>query len=222
MSRFLITNWKVLLFVFLIGALLSCYFKLWIFAVLFIVLLLGYLSFKVVIHTNALLLNKIRYPLSKLHSKREIKSYHNLIIGDFAAPSCYQHFCAKGESLVVTSPNRTLEATWHILAHIESILDEEGTCIIIDSTKQAKNDISIFDIQYLSLVSRLELKIDSNTFKYRYPLLSNPVTCLKFLLKVYSTGFLQATCPDERIVNLCKRKRIKLIYLIHSKNCKSC
>lgn len=213
MSRFLITNWKILFFAFLTGVLFSCYFKLWIFAVLFIVLLLGCLSFKVVIYTNALLLNKICYPLSKLHHKREIKSYRNLIIGDFAAPSCYQHLCEKGESLVVTSPDRTLEATWHILAHIESILDEKGTCIIIDSTKQAKTDISTFDIHYLSLVSRLELKIDPNTFKYRYPLLSSPITCLKILLKDYSTGFVQKSCPDNRIVSLCKRKGFHLIYL---------
>lgn len=213
MSRFLITNWKVLVLVLLTGALLSCYFKLWMLAIVFLVLLLGYISFKVVIHTNALLLNKIRYPLSKLHSQREVKSYCNLIIGDFAAPSCYQHLCEKGESFVITSPNRTLEATWHILAHVESILDEGGTCIIIDSAKQARTDISTFDVPYLSLVSRLELKIDSNTFKYRYPLLSAPIICLKFLLKVYSMGFIEQTCPDNQIVSLCKRKGFRLIYL---------
>lgn len=217
MSRFLIINWKILALALLIGALFSCYFNLWILAVVFLVLLFGCLSFKVVAHANDLLLNKIRSPLSKLCSQREVKSYRNLIIGDFAAPSCYQHLCEKGESFVITSPNRTLEATWHILAHVESILDEGGTCIIIDSAKQARTDISTFDIPYLSLVSRLALKIEPNASKYRYPLLSSPIICLKSLLKVYSNGFIEQTCSDNRIVSLCKRKGFRLIYL--TKNC---
>lgn len=160
MSRFL-TNKKIALLCLLALSIPLLFTKVWITSILiYILILLAVLLY---------VLNKIvRESTNKkklLSARRNIKRYQYLIIGDMCPHSILKNYISQpSNSFILLSPNRSLDASYQILLHTISILDENGTCIIIDSGKQFKKPYTIFDIPYLSLITRKELKIVSVQF----------------------------------------------------------
>lgn len=163
---------------------------------------------------NKIVIKKVFRHSALFSSKREIKHYNSIVIGDFVKSSVYEDYCDVDAALIFTSPNRTLNASYQILLHMISCLDEGGTCVIIhNSHNKPNNDYSLFELPYLHFITQKELNIESLKSQLRYPLLYEPAKSLKLLLGITSNGYKKAECPNREIINFCRRKNISLIYL---------
>ncbi len=147
-----------------------------------------------------------------LSPKREIRQWNTLVTGDFTPP--HTGSGNNGNTLLITAPGRSLEASRQILLHTGSALAENGEVIILNKGKERKNKTyTIFDIPYLGLVARKELGLERLERKARYPIIYEPLKSIRLLLGISSGKYVPETCPDEVIVNYCKRKGFKLTYL---------
>lgn len=162
---------------------------------------------------NHIVIRKIGCPFQALSSVREIKSYKTLIIGEYASPSEYRAYCDKDTSVVITSPNRSLEASYQLLLHTASCIEECGTCIILYNRMVQINGLTLFDLPYIHPITRKELQIEYLVKQSRLPLLYEPIKSLKMLLHIKKRGFFETECPSAEIKNYCNKKGIHLIYM---------
>lgn len=174
------------------------------------ILILGGVLFVLV---NHIVIREIGHPFQALSSVREIKSYDTLVIGEYAALSEYSSYCNKDRSVVITSPNRSLEASYQLLLHTISCIEEGGTCIILYNRKAQLKGFTLFDIPYLHPITRKELQIEHLVKQNRLPLLYEPIKSLKMFLHIKKRGFFETECPSTEIKNYCDKKGIHLIYL---------
>ncbi len=167
----------------------------------------------IIIYLNSKVKKHIYGNLSLLGSRRPIKKYSAMVIGDCCSESSYIPYCNnKDEVIAIMSPNRGLKASYQILLHTFSILDEGSTCIIVCKKKAVDNDISLFDIPYLNIITQKELGIESLRRKLSYSIIFSPIISLKQLLNLKSV-YHNDTCPNKDIVEFCKKCGLKLIYL---------
>lgn len=162
---------------------------------------------------NHIVIREIGRPFQALSSVREIKSYDTLVIGEYAALSEYGAYCNKDRSVVITSPNRSLEASYQLLLHTISCIEDDGTCIILYNRKALLKGFTLFDIPYIHPITRKELQIEHLVKQNRLPLLYEPIKSLKMLLRIKKRGFFETECPSAEIKNYCDKKGIHLIYL---------
>jgi hypothetical protein len=73
---------------------------------------------------------------------------------------------------------------------------------------------SIFDIGYLSLITRKELGLDSLARKASWPLFFEPIRSVKYLLGITLGNYQESVCLREDIQRFCSEKGIRLIYLV--------
>lgn len=206
MPRFL-TIKKIAILCMLAISILLLFTKVWIISILILLAVLLYVLNKIVREST----NKM--PL--LSARREIKKYQYLIIGDVCPHSILKNYISQpGNSLILLSPNRSLDASYQILLHTISILDENGTCIIIDSGKQIKKPYTIFDIPYLSLIARKELKIEFLEKERFYPLFYEPIKSLLILLNFsLRRRYKNEICKDKRFEDFFQHRATQFIYL---------
>ena len=206
MPRFL-TNKKIAILCMLALSIPLLFTKVWIISILILLAVLLYVLNKIVREST----NKM--PL--LSARREIKKYQYLIIGDVCPHSILKNYISQpSNSLILLSPNRSLDASYQILLHTISILDENGTCIIIDSGKQIKKPYTIFDIPYLSLIARKELGIECLEKKRFYPLFYEPVKSLLILLNFsLRRKYKNKICKDKRFGDFFQHRTTQFIYL---------
>ena len=154
--------------------------------------------------------------MASFSAKREIKHYRTLVIGDFCPIGTLSaHVENWNETLALTIPGRSLEASYRILLHTVSILDEGATCIVVWGGREPKKPYTVFDIPYFSLVTLKELGLAGWERKARFPLFYEFRKSLCLLLKNTSgTHYVKVACPDERISSFCMKKDIRLITLV--------
>lgn len=162
---------------------------------------------------NHIVIREIGRPFQALSSVREIKSYDTLVVGEYAALSEYGAYCNKDRSVIITSPNRSLEASYQLLLHTISCIEDDGTCIILYNRKAQLKGFTLFDIPYIHPITRKELQIEHLVKQNRLPLLYEPIKSLKMLLHIKKRGFFETECPSTEIKNYCDKKGIHLIYL---------
>ena len=164
---------------------------------------------------NHFIVRKIYAIRTELSALRSINSYRVLVIGDMCKKKTYSSYLQNvpGHSLLLLSPKRSLDASFQILLHTESILEENGCCIIIHNGKFSSKLYSIFDIPYLSFITKKELGLDYLEFRSRWPLIFDLQRSLMFLLNIHSYMYSEKECPDQRIQHFCQKKGIQLIYL---------
>lgn len=206
MSRFL-TNKKIAIFCLLALSILLLFTKMWIISILILLVVLLYVLNKIVREST----NKMQL----LSARREIKKYQYLIIGDMCPHSILKNYISQpSNSLILLSPNRSLDASYQILLHTISILDENGTCIIIDSGKQFKKPYTIFDIPYLSLIARKDLKIEFLEKERFYPLFYEPIKSLLILLNFsLRRKYKNEICKDKRFGDFFQHRTTQFLYL---------
>ncbi len=86
--------------------------------------------------------------------------------------------------------------------------------IILNNGKRRKGrPYTVFDVPYLGLVARKELRLERLERKARYPLLFEPFKSLRLLLGISRGNYVQRTCPDEEIRRYCERKSFRLTYM---------
>ena len=151
-----------------------------------------------------------------LSAQRKIKKYKYLVIGDLCPDFVLKDYIDKqSDAFTILAPGRSLDASYQILLHTISILDEDGICVIIDSGRHPNQVYTVFDVPYLNLVTRKELQIESLFRKASYPLFYEPV---KSLFILFNLAFINHKCKkmiciDERFVNLFQQRRNRLVYL---------
>lgn len=162
---------------------------------------------------NAKIINYPNTILSKLHNRIEIKKIHTLIIGD----TCVQDIVDKyrlGNTLSIQFPDRSIKASFLIFMHVESILEDKGRLVILHDSKTAHNNITIFDLPYLSYITIKELNMDTARYRRaRYPLLYEPVASVKYLLSSRKDNYVESNCPIEELRHFCQERNIELISL---------
>lgn len=207
MSWFLKKN-KIILVFLLCGAIILLFTRLWGLSLL-IILTIGFLVL------NKIILRKSnKMPL--LSAQRKIKKYKYLVIGDLCPYSVLKDYIDKQEdAFTILAPGRSLDASYQILLHTISILDEDGICIIIDSGRYYKQMYTVFDIPYLNLVTRKELQIESLVKRYLYPLFFEPVRSLIILfnLTFLNRKFRNVICIDDRFISFFQQRSSGFIYL---------
>lgn len=208
MPRFL-SRRKFAVAVALAAAILLSFTPFWPLAIVF--LLLGILAIaeqKILKHTNQ---------MDKLYAVRETSLYDGLVIGDTGASKQVKRIFCHGENILsITAPGRTLEASFRILQHVVSIVPSDGVCVIVDAGYKSKRPYSLFDIPYFSLVTRKELKVEDLIPKSRFPFIYAPAQIIRGGIKRHRQ-YVEAPCPDRRIVDLCHSHEIRLIYLSSSR-----
>lgn len=149
--------------------------------------------------------------LDHVYADRQIESINTLIIGELCTDKTLEGFCQLDGSLKIMLPNRSLLSSKQIFFHLTSVLREGGNVIILD--KGCSNGVSCYDYPFLSQISRLELKMTDECKKRNYPILYAPWQSIKLLLGLGSSRVQNVNCPDEEIIEVCKRKNFHLIYL---------
>lgn len=148
-----------------------------------------------------------------LGAQREVSLYDALVVGDLISNRQVKAVVGdKGDTLTITAPRRTLEATYRILLHLISILKPGGTCVVTDGGNRSRQPYSPFDIPYFSLVTRKELNVENLIVKQRLPIVYSLLTIVKSG-GVIHRNYVEAPCPDNRITELCRSHDIRLVYL---------
>ncbi len=158
----------------------------------------------------------VRWKQPSIHvfsANREIKKYHTLIIGEKCHRKYLSPYGEINDVLEITSPERSLEASYQIFLHVSSILERGGICIIVDGFKKVKNPYTLFDVSFLSLIVKKELKLEKLTSRIPYPLFFEPYKSFKILLGITSGKYTETECPNVDINYYCNKKGFKLIYL---------
>lgn len=146
-----------------------------------------------------------------LSPKRTIPLYSTIVIGDLCNVNAYKKYLSdNGKTLMITAPRRSLEADYQILLHSVSALHENGTCIIIGS--KYDKGISLFDVPYLSLTTRKELKVETLLRRSHYPLFFEPLRSLLYFVSTNDKYYLKE-CPHPDMRKFCDKRNIHLVYL---------
>ena len=77
-------------------------------------------TFIAIVFFNRRLINYNHLPLKTLHNRTEIKEIETLIIGDYCSKKELAAY-TNGETLSILHPGRTLEASYMIFQHTESM-----------------------------------------------------------------------------------------------------
>lgn len=199
---------KIILVLLLCGAIILLFTKLWIFSLLIVLAIGVFVLNKIVLKKN----NKM--PL--LSAQRKIKRYKYLVIGDICPHSVLKNYIDKQDNaFLILAPRRSLDASYQILLHTISILDEDGTCIIIDSGRSSKRVYTVFDVPYFNFITRKELNIELLFKKASYPLFYEPVKSLLILFNLTFRNYKlrNVVCADKRFENFFQHKSNHFIYL---------
>ena len=160
---------------------------------------------------NKLVIHKAKAPMKLLGNNRKIEKIETLVIGDMCSLKVLKRYCNPERSMRIQAPGRSLESSSLILQHLVSRLEPNGSVIIIDRGKNA--DTSFYDVQYFSLITRLEHGIIDLGRRARYPILYAPLQCFAFLFGLPNHRVTKGLCKNNDIVGLCQRKGLQLSYL---------
>lgn len=209
MSRILITKRRILFaFAYMVIMSVCLYLKIFI-------ILSFFMMVAVLLVANNIVRKKINDPISKLSSLREIKSYNTIVIGDYCEKEVYLPYCGKGNVLEFICPKRSIDASYQILRHTFSVLEENGTCIIVNGNNSERNRYSVFDLPFFHFITLKELKLETLKSKSRWPLLFYPVCSIMILAGMRSRKFrLNKNLQNiSEIKEFCEKRNLSLIYL---------
>lgn len=157
-----------------------------------------------------LLDRETRKPQSDLNSNRKVRTIDTLIIGDWCSKrQLAQHFDLTS-SLVVIAPGRSEKASLLLLEHLASRLDGKNVCIVLP--KNDCNDINVYDVPYLSELTKLEIGLTTSRKDRWLYLLLHPSEMVKVLISPFRR-LRNCTPNNEALVNYCDRKGFRLTCL---------
>ncbi|MEE3484349.1 MAG: hypothetical protein VZQ98_08535 [Bacteroidales bacterium] len=148
-----------------------------------------------------------------LSPKRKIKKVTTLVIGDVCSHKELSSVINEDETLFFTCPYRTLPASYQILLHTVSRIDEKGLVVIIDKKQPTKFQHTIFDVNFYSQITKKELGLEFSKNDMRFPFFKHPIVSFMILVGCYSKNYKTELCPNEAIQEFCNKKNIKLLYL---------
>ena len=159
---------------------------------------------------NILLVRKWLKPLDDICPQRPIREVKTLIIGDICSTSYLSTRFDLSKSLIITAPDRSTFSSYMILKHVASRLEGNQVCII--APKKESSRLSVLDIPYFSLITRLENNLKDNSRERELYILYHPCSLLKWLLGVFSRPP-QTNSINKELIEYCKRKHFQLTFL---------
>lgn len=160
---------------------------------------------------NAPICRRMYGVLDHVSANRPIETVSTLVIGDLCSDKALNSVCQLDGSLKIMLPNRSLESSKLILFHFTSVLKEGGNVVITD--KGSNKGVTCYDYPFFSQITRMELRMKDESKKRNYPLLYAPLQSLQLLFGFGASKIHKENCPDEEIIEMCKRKKFQLIYL---------
>ncbi len=150
--------------------------------------------------------------LELLHNRQEVRKIHTIIIGDTCSAELVSTY-KRGNVLLVQFPERSLEASYHIFMHLESVLEDNARVVVLHDNRSSSNRITVFDLPYLHFISIKELHMEGWQHKQAFPLLYEPIRSIKYLLGVEKKGYQETPCPLDKLVQFCIERNFDLKYL---------
>lgn len=161
---------------------------------------------------NSEVIRRINLPTARIGARRDIETVDTLVVGDMCSKQVLKRYCTSANSLVIMAPGRSLSSSALIIAHLESVLQEGGTVIMIGTKRDNVNKVTAFDLPFISRVSLLELGIKKSFALCNMPFYLYPFKSIRMIIGSHGTKS-EADCPSENIKKMCERKNLKLIYL---------
>jgi len=114
----------------------------------------------------------------------------------------------------IKAPNRNLLASFEILKHTSSILDEDNGNVIVAIASKNKNNCvySVFDMPFLYILTKKKLGLDRLNKMARFPALIKPLSSIKLALNLDKKKWKEAECPNKDIVCFCAERNFNLRY----------
>lgn len=142
------------------------------------------------------------------------RNYDYLIIGD--VEGIKKLVPQRKKVLKFVFPGRSLFASYIILQHVFSWLDEsKGTVIILTDRKNlSRREISEYDMPLLHRITISRLSLSNKVTCY--PLFKNPLLSIKYLLnRILPISYSQIESPLQELSVFCEKRNIRLIVMAH-------
>lgn len=140
-----------------------------------------------------------------------IRNVDYLIIGDMIEPTSV--IPANKSFVQIKAPNRSLKASFEILKHTSSILDEDnGNVIIAVKNIETENPFSVFDIPFFYYLTIKKFGIEKKLKFSHFPLIVKPFLTIKLIFNICKKNWNESRCPDEEILLFCLERNINLKY----------
>lgn len=200
---------KKQLFVIALGiiAILLLFTKLWLLSLILLAIIAG-------IVLNQIVRNKTFREYVNFMPNREVKTINSLVIGDTCSLKTLSKLIDIDNSLLLTCPKRSLEASFQILLHTFSRIDSDGHIVIIDNGKERRKGFTPFDTIWLNYITKKELGLEKISGRCKFPLLFNPFVSILILIGYKTNNYQLDICPNKAIIDFCQERNFKLSYLI--------
>ena len=159
---------------------------------------------------NTIIVNHCLSPIDELHPQRPIRKVDTLVIGDITSKRALATHVDLRNSLIITAPGRSAEASFLILKHVASRLDGNNVCIIAARNNAEK--ISAIDLPFFNSVTKLELGVKENPREIKYYMFYHLNIIGKSIRGLLSNPK-EVMCNNHELEEYCQRKWYKLIYI---------
>lgn len=160
---------------------------------------------------NRIALKKIYIQKAPFKIGGKIRNVDYLIIGDMINAATVVP--ANKRFVQIKAPNRSLSASFEILRHTSSILDEDNGNVVICTAKKNKNKktYSIFDTPFLYCLTIKKLGLGTLNKLATFPVLIKPISTIQLMLDL-NKKWKETSCPNKQIVTFCSERNFNLSY----------
>lgn len=137
-----------------------------------------------------------------------VRNIKYLMIGDMIDPSSVVP--PNCSYVQIKAPGRGKKASFEILKHTFSILDEDDGIVIITAKKNAVDSFTVFDYPFFHELTFNRYHIECPHLFLRFPLLKYPLATIQLALNHYQNGWKETVCSDSELNKFCRQRNIKL------------
>ena len=186
---------------------------------LFVVLVTGFVIFKLYILTatliivaivNELTFRKINKQKAPFGTMSRIRNVECLVIGDVSLKTA-KYLAGNNSTVCIQSPDCTLVGVYEVLRHTFSILTEDGgkAILVVKKKNIEKVRYSIFEVVFFHVVTIHRNGLKNKRRMSRFPIIFSPVKSLIFLSEAFPTRKRKEHF-DMNIQNFCLERRIEV------------
>ena len=158
---------------------------------------------------NLLIVRKMRKETKKFTPYSQVRNVNFLIIGDM----CDAKKLVQSDSYIqISAPGRGLKASYEVLRHTFSILQEHKGAVIVVTKKSNIGGYSVFDIPYFNKITIKRLHIESLNRMLKITLFVSPVKAIRYFFGICTGKLCDTACPPKEIVNFCQERNLNLIF----------
>lgn len=161
---------------------------------------------------NRIVLRKLACQKDPFKIGGQVRNVDYLIIGDMITPETI--IPADKKFVQIKAPDRNLLASFEILKHTSSILDEDnGNVVVAVASKNKTGDnYSVFDMPFLYNLTIKKLGLVRLNKLARFPALIKPLSSIKLAFNLDKKKWKETECPNKDIVNFCTERGFNLRY----------